>query len=68
MSNYNMEWDNICRVCLQEGVMRQIFDENEEESVISHRITLCSSIIVSILKMWIRLWPKIIIKVLKSIG
>lgn len=40
------EWDEICRICLQEGQLYSIFDFDDEKSElnIAQKIMQCSSI------------------------
>lgn len=43
------EWDSICRICLQEGQMQSIFDQDDESTdlTIADKVMQCSSIEVS---------------------
>lgn len=45
--DFIMEWNAICRICLQEGDLHAIFGEEDKPSRMSEKIMLCSSIIVS---------------------
>lgn len=49
------EWDEICRICLQEGELYSVFDFDDEKSEfnIAQKIMQCSSIEVIILSLHI---------------
>lgn len=57
------EWDAICRVCLQEGILHSIFDYDFENSelTIANKIMLCSSIDVIIFSMLPDTWEIVFI-------
>lgn len=40
----DVEWNTICRVCLQEGEMTSIHIKDERNMTIKDKIVLCSSI------------------------
>lgn len=39
-----MEWNIICRICLQEGDMHSIFDRDEDGLLIADKIMSCSNL------------------------
>lgn len=48
MVEVNMEWNMICRVCLQEGDMVSVYEKDETSVSYGEKIMLCSAIVVSI--------------------
>lgn len=47
MDMNDVEWNTICRVCLQEGEMTSIHVKDDQNMTIKDKIIMCSSIEVS---------------------